>query len=610
MEVKLRIAHNRWLNIIASACFMFLSISLLIAHQYPAIGYELDIYESTPVLTWVFLILAMVGGGGIIYYQVVTNGYETCRIWMVGLSILILSRFALVLVPYIRGYVGWSGDYMGYQAATNDIIYTGYFTYNDYYPVCHTLIAQVAGLTGISIYLVTTIGTAFMSVIFIMSAYLLAKVLNLNRGHQMLASLLAGIVLIAGTYNVIMTTYGWSVLMMPMVFYFYLSKRTISYTLGLLILVILYPFFHPLSCLLLILALIIMEMAKWLLPVVLNPTADAKISIYDAKLRAPIILIASVIFLTWILSKTMFNPNIRLLMEVINAPSMSDKFIHLQESVSKLKIYGFDFVILLSKMFGYDIILIILSLIAIMLILRQVQYHNRINELKGILSIACAFIFYGLLYAAYLMGLPGMQPFGQGQWDQRYLGLMMIFTPLLAALTLYNLSALPNYKKYTYVSIICLLATCSILSIASIFDSPYTMRPSLQITQMDMTATRWFVNKKDTNVICAVIKSSPGNTAMGFMSAAEMSSRLDLRAVQFQDHLGYDEYATIGAQYSSDKYSMIGKKDRIIYSTVWEAVGRHTKNDFAKLEEDHTVNKLYTNNEIDIYYVRAAMLRP
>ena len=50
MEVKLLKANKRWLSIAAIACFILLTIALLIAHQHPAAGYELDIYAATPTL--------------------------------------------------------------------------------------------------------------------------------------------------------------------------------------------------------------------------------------------------------------------------------------------------------------------------------------------------------------------------------------------------------------------------------------------------------------------------------------------------------------------------------------------------------------------------------
>ena len=39
--------------------------------------------------------------------------------------------------------------------------------------------------------------------------------------------------------------------------------------------------------------------------------------------------------------------------------------------------------------------------------------------------------------------------------------------------------------------------------------------------------------------------------------------------------------------------------------SMWDTVGRFNKDDFEKLEQDLTVNKLYSNGECDVWYIRA-----
>lgn len=52
-----------------------------------------------------------------------------------------------------------------------------------------------------------------------------------------------------------------------------------------------------------------------------------------------------------------------------------------------------------------------------------------------------------------------------------------------------------------------------------------------------------------------------------------------------------------------DKYAVITRFDRILYSTVWQTVGRFNSADFEKLEQDQIVAKLYSNSEMDVYFI-------
>ncbi|MHB8104701.1 MAG: hypothetical protein ACYDG5_04085 [Dehalococcoidales bacterium] len=185
-------------KVIVILSLISLSASLLLAHNSPATGYELDIYNSTPVLTWVFLSIAMLGGAVIIVQQVVTKGYQSSRTWLLGLIVLVLSRFGWLYVPYIRGYYTWLGDNITHWGYIKDVLNTGHFYTENYYPVTHSLVSQTLLVTDIPIQSATNLSTAFFSVFFIVATYLLATAVMPKRGQQLLATVIAAIVMIGG----------------------------------------------------------------------------------------------------------------------------------------------------------------------------------------------------------------------------------------------------------------------------------------------------------------------------------------------------------------------------------------------------------------------------
>ena len=245
----LRFISRRTCLMIAIVCLVLLTGALLIAHSSPATGYELSIYASTPVLVWIFLALACAGGVFLIVHQVVTQQHERSRIWLVGFLILLLVHVSLLYVPYIRNYASWQGDNLTHWGHLRDILNTGHFTKLNPYPVTHTVLAQVVSVTRLPLGTAANLSTCFLSVGFVLSAYLLATATLPQKGQQMLAAAVAAAVMLFGGYHVCLMPNGWSIMLFPLLLYAVLKCHNWAHLVIALTLVVLYPFFHPLSSL-------------------------------------------------------------------------------------------------------------------------------------------------------------------------------------------------------------------------------------------------------------------------------------------------------------------------------------------------------------------------
>jgi hypothetical protein len=208
--------------------------------------------------------------------------------------------------------------------------------------------------------------------------------------------------------------------------------------------------------------------------------------------------------------------------------------------------------------------------------------------------------------------LPGMSVLAEGQWDRRLLGYVEILLPLFAIIGCFSIIIYAmKKKKYVRRVAICLItgfiAVASLQSIVSLYPSPFVSDGNNQITHMNLTGTKWFLEKKDINVGSRYILSNLANYATGVIGYKEASDRGDIHAYEnyLPDHFGYPASSTLGTDFPADKYAAITKLDRTVYSTVWESVGRFNDADFERLESDTSVSKLYSNSEMDIYYVRA-----
>lgn len=591
---------RKWLKITAILCFFLLSLALHIASQTPATGYELSIYSATPSLVWFFLFISFIGGISILMHQIATKEYRYSRFWLIGLLILIISRVTLLYLPYIRGYVSWRGDNITHVGLVKDVLDSGHFAADNCYPITHLLLSQVISITGLSEIIVVNLSTTILSVIYLLSMYLLATIVLPSRGQQLMVLVLTGGVMIGGRCNVLLMPNGWSVLLLPFLFYIYFKHRNFPYSVLLVIILILYPFFHPLSSFLVVVSLGVLELSRWLFYRFLKPKAKIISRLLSQPLMIPI-LIELVIFLPWVLSFQQFHYNIQLMWRQITAGIGSDVIGQIDKSLDKVNVYGKDFIFLFIKMYGTTFVFIILALIGILLLWKEIRSGCISSKKYNLFYLSWMFLFYGLFYTYYLFGGPGSTALA----GERILVYAEILTPQFAAFTLYRLFRKFYFNYLSYTSIICLVILVSSLSVVPLFFSPYIIQPNLQITHMDISGIAWFIDKKDRKIECANTLSNPARIMQGIIGYVDASKRSDINRYipQIPDHFGYHEYSTLGDQYPQDKYVTIAQIDRMAYLTVWRQVGRFNEVDFERLENDPTVKKLYSNNELNVYYV-------
>jgi hypothetical protein len=236
------------------------------------------------------------------------------------------------------------------------------------------------------------------------------------------------------------------------------------------------------------------------------------------------------------------------------------------------------------------------------LLIRRLRSDATDAKYLGLLALLVLMLLLGSLYFLYYVGAPGLDAIG----GERLLSYTMIPTFVLSGFALYHLVARFGHGLRVAAAVLCTIMLAAVLSMLALYDSPYRLRPNLQITQMDMTGIGWLVETKNRSLGTAYILTSVdrfGDALLG-MNKAEQREDTSPDASQTADHFGYGDYATLGEQYLDDTYLAIIASDAIVYDTVWKEVGRFSQDDFAQLQEDGTVMKLYVNGELDVYLIR------
>jgi len=623
-------------KLVAILSILFSTLAIGIAFQNQAQGYELSIYDSTPFIVWFSLILSITGALFIVIYQIFTKEYLSSNFWMIGIFILLLDRLILLYIPYIRGYFSWRGDNISHLGYLIDIITYGYIPSDNPYPISHIFLVIFNTITGISENIVVNYSTGIFSTLYVISIYLLATTILYTKKEQILA--ITSVAVVFFSYNVFLMPNGWSQLFLPLLVFLYFKSlekyNSSEYKLLFVILLILYPFFHPLSSLYIIFMLsfigiilflmyfylidgknnlkLINNLKKYLFVGQLTSGfiknletgVNTLILMRNDKYAFPLtaILIEIVILFPWILSFQSFHLNLKMFYNSILTGTNPNVLEGMQNTLNKINVSGFDFIQLFVKLEGANLIFLGLFVISLFILSKQ-RYDLQKN--KNLLLLSGITIFTGFIYASYLFGIvPGIHAIAA----QRIKSYITLFTPISVGFVFfYFFQKGLIVKKVNLFPILCILIifTASTLSIYSLYPSPNVIQPNPSVTQADMQATEWFVFHTPRVVLTTHIMSPIYRFVDGVVGPTERAYMLGptYKHSTVPDHFNYTKMNKLGESYSEDRYMLITRLDSVIYDTVWSAVGRFNRQDFEQLLEDTSVEKLYSNGETNIFFI-------
>jgi hypothetical protein len=466
-------------------------------------------------------------------------------------------------------------------------------------------LSELVYITGLSNEIIANHSTALISVFYVISIYLLATSSLVTKKEQILAVTSIAGVFFSG-YDVYLMPNGWSLLYLPIVLFFYFKsltkKYSMKYAILFLITLILYPFFHPLSTVILILMLVVIGLMEFLIPIFENK----KILLIKSSFPLTPILLETAIFFPWILSFQKFNLNIKMMYYSIIAGSSPNVISSMSSTVGKLSLTKLEFLRLLFRLMGQHFIFLIFFFLSFVLLLKYPNYRKNNKNLIILLSIT---LFIGLMYVFYLFNiLPGLQAMG----SDRLQAYLVIFTPIFAGFVLsYIITRKMIIHKFNLAPMVCviIILIASVVSILNLYPSPYVMQPNPSITQMDMNGAEWLLNFKNSATNSVYIMSPVYRFLAGSLGHVEAGKLFgsSYKEANITDHFNYTISKNLGNSYTQNEYFMMTMFDKIVYETVWNVVGRFHHNDFKELEGDTSVDRLYSNGDTSVYYIHSLL---
>lgn len=594
----MKVTHGtgRGLKAVSCICFLLLAIALLLIDRHsPATGYELSIYDSLPVAVWICLIASLAGGTGIIVHQAFAG--RKSRYWLLGFGILILGVSIVLLLPPLRGYYLYSAeDTFAHIQSTEHILAQRHFRPDNKYPITHTLAAQLAHICGLSPIVIVKYIPVLFTVLFMLFSYLLATSVLPKKRQALLAA--ASTALFFNYYHVCVYPQALSVMVLPLVFYLYFKgfgPASLPFRVAFVIVLFLFPYFHPAPAAVLIACLLTAEGAKaaWRIH---RDSTPSRVSVLEDHITLGPTLICAVTFLTWISSfylfrKTVYNVLNWLMGEVESIP----RVIEVEQMFETQGLGLQDQIGLGLKLYGDNLIYLSLSLIALLIV--AWRFRHRDGSVKKLSILSLPFLVSGpawvLIFATTLLVTLG-----------RLLGanIMMWATPVLAAFALHEMFR--RWRRAGVIVVTSILLFASILGLSAVYHSPYIFQPSWQITRYDVRGTGWFrghtdFESRDTFATLGI----PLTKAHGL--------------VHIPDHFGHPAEATLGRSFRMDIFLLVGQRFRvssahpIVSKTVISnpnlARRGFNQTDFQRLARDSTVGMVYSNGELDVFLIRGEM---
>lgn len=595
---------------IAIFCFIFFIFISLIIHNFQVTGYELSIYTNIPSLLWALLIFNICAGIFIIVHQTLCEEKsKNSRFWLVGFLILLICNFIILSLYIWKGYYIYGrSDILSHLGAVRNAIINNHIDDDVCYPITHLLVAILSKISGHEYVSFSRYIHIYFSIMYFFFIYCLSKSVFHDEKYSKL-SVAASVPIFYSQFQTGMYPHLLATLTLPLIYYIYLktlNKKLVNFRILFVLLLIMYPFFHPIVSLNLIYIFIIIEISKVMCFVLKTGSFS---NVKKIKISTNHIFISIVLFSMWILSFKDFRYNIRYLYNWINGEARNIvQITSTEEKLTKLDMQLVDIVELFMKMVGDEFIYTMLSFIAVLIILKRLKsnilkkelYIISITFISGILLSIVFFVSYKIHNPLRIMNLD----------------FNIVLTPLFVGFILSELHTKYklrknklNFNPIIPISILIIVLPATI-GMFSLYSSPYINQPTNQVTLKEVKGMAWLFEYKNREIKTIETTTRVDRFAdlilgnLWEVKRTDISDRFDTER-KIPDHFNYTYYRTLGDSLKHDKYAVISKYDRMIYSTVWKAVGRFNKNDYNRLNNDKTVNNIYSNGEFDTYFVHS-----
>lgn len=560
--------------------------------QPSANQYEISLYGALPWYFWLSLGVTMFAGAISIGLSIRT---PTSAMWIGGAGLLLFSNLLLVSLPFIRGYYMFGrSDAMSHLGYTYSIEVLG-STSGNLYPPIHLLLLTISWIGNIDFLPIAMLIPVVFSVIYFggMLAFIFTFFESRNRVLFAIPFVLLPVLRHA---HLGLRPFDVSVMLIPLVLYIFVKTQRSSrfeYRLLLAFVLLGLLLYHALTGFFLVMIFGVYLLSRYL------PAIDTQ-----AATPTNVFSLAAGIFIIWYSSSTSI---IRRFERIYNTFFGSD-----QTGETRADTYSStieqatpalaDFARILLIRYGMEMMLFALAGLFIVLlgsmILTRRQYPDPIMGM--LIGTVLLFGVGGLAFLFYDLIVPPERPFQIAKVAAVVLASQVGYL-VWNELKIQQRGTLLSFSFHTTMAVI--LVVLVTLSLFSIYESPLGSERNNQVTEMEVHGSQWIHqhgNHMDT--------ISEFHISYWRFHQAQHGTHSDptFYGTDPPDRFNYHEVEQYGQTYETDRYLTITELGRIVYPNTfagYEERWRYTPEDFARLENDRSIDRVYDNGDYTQYLV-------
>lgn len=599
MDVKFYLTISRVLAYLSFISFIFAAAIVILTP--PATGYEISIYQVYSGYLWWSLSVGIFAG-----MASLVVGASACSV--LGFFPLALNNLMVVSLCLFRGYMVYGRfDTLGHVGYVKDIVETGHFSRQDFYPVLHILVVTLSQTTQTDVLTVMKFIPIIFSSFYMVSIYLLSRKVT-QSWMQLIYIVMFSLPILLGPELPIFLPRMESFLLIPFVLYLMFrtttprSMRRRTYLPMLLITIFCVNFMHPLTSLILVLVLLSFAIPYKLLDVralLFRKKGHGLESMSETrKLLFPSFQALAVLatFFAWMLNFSNFGERMRIVADWLIYQKGESQLELFTSLATRLSLE--DSLEVVSRNLGQYLILVALGILASFAIMTKTK-HFASSRLVIKLLFSCLFLEFLLITIAFFITNFKLE-FNRG----------LVYVVLTAAFLSgmhYAPQKLGEGQKLRpremYSFLIMILLGCSIvIGLFNIYPSPATKSYNQQVMYSEFRGWQWLVYNRSPAFPIDDIRMN-----QFWFAQAIMGTTGDLGSFRTEpsnlppDHFDYTSQTDPNSRVN--RYLVLGAISKEYYPALLpksQEAWRFTESDFDSLLNLGNI-RIYHNGEVEIY---------
>lgn len=578
---------------------LILSAVIIILFTKPFDSYEFSIYSIYPSYFWIILIISITLGMTCAIISVLNDSLK--NYWYLGFLAEVIAFSLVLFLPMIRGYfIYGSGDVLTHIGNMLDIDHSGTIGRN-HYPILHILGVSLHVTTSLSYGIITMLIPPIFSVFSILFWYALAKEI-MDDIKEIVILLIITAIPIYGVMNSLFTPNHQAFLLIPLILYGLIKyQKTKNKKIGLILILLstLMAIIHPLVAVMVIFLYIL---------IYISDIIFSNLFLYkkDPSNILKFLFVTIMIFLTWSTYLLLIIQTLKpLIASILGTDEISSELASKLDLLSKVNADILYLINLGLLNYGIHLILALLTLVCI----ATLFYLHSKSKVKiyrfQFFTIICFIVFCFLGTVVFLkLDLFGMK---------RIFNFALIFSCIIISSTIviiYDKFRNSKYIKNSFflaITIIILIIFVY-LSIFSLHLSPIIKQSHQQVTEGNYKGMKTFFETRDTTI--PILENGVSQMRYFDLIYGESYPAINIRYGDMTrpiDHFGYNNSFNMGSNYHNEQYFLLSKEGRGFYENMYPEFPdkwRFTEQDFQMLDSDESVQRMYSNKNLNIYLIK------